>query len=221
MREFHLQTAVNIRSLWRSLLGSLASNQWKKKTRKQISSACLSDYLGTYLGFIILLVPEYALPKISSNSTVSAEFSLHTWCGFHVPVTLRVNSPLFLSQILESNGRLLECGRVFGPSYFFSGKKAFLKREMLLSFLKRQSLDSLSWCPLDSALWDPVAGVSVVSSSPGAAQAVPVPWQPQNSNVAQQDLSEKTRNSPSHLTSHILNRFQKFKWVIRSTVLYL
>lgn len=67
------------RSLWRSLLGSLASNQQKKKTRKQISSVCLSDYLGTYLGFIILSVPEYALPKISSNSTVSLLNSLTSY----------------------------------------------------------------------------------------------------------------------------------------------
>lgn len=48
----------------------------KKKTSKQISSVSLSDYLGTYLGFVIFLVSEYTLHKIGSNSTVSAEFSL-------------------------------------------------------------------------------------------------------------------------------------------------
>lgn len=131
--------------------------------------------------------------------------------------------PYFFSYILESKGRLTEYGRVSVPSYF-SGEKTFLKREILLSFLKRDNLWTHSADVLwtRTAQWDPGAGACITSPSPSSAPALPVSWQPQSSSQATSCNETPIRKLGSrHLVSCVLKIFQKFKWVIGSNPVYL
>jgi len=120
---------------------------------------------------------------------------------------------------LESECRLTEYRRVSVPGYF-SGEKTFLKREILLSFLKGDNLwtqpSDVLW--MHAAQWDPGAGACMASSSGSAAQVLPVSWQPQSSSQAMSHDETPIRKLGSR---HLLKLFQNFKWVIGSNTVYL
>lgn len=130
------------------IFGSKSITRKKQANNNLSQSVWLSRHLPRFYNLVSIWV--------HSTENLQQQHSLYwvlplqsqTWSGFYLLMTsvLIFSFLFFSSHILESESRSRKYGRALSPSDF-SGEKTFLKREVLLRFLKRGNL----WTQLTSS----------------------------------------------------------------------
>lgn len=132
------------------IFGSKSITRKKQANNNLSQSVWLSRHLPRFYNLVSIWVHSTENLQQQHGLYWVLPLQSQTWSGFYLLMTsvLIPPPPPFFSpsHILESESRLTKYGRALSASNF-SGEKTFLKREILLRFLKRGNL----WTQLTSS----------------------------------------------------------------------